>query len=156
MTIGRPLPLILQFSIPLLLGIIFQQFYNLIDTIIVGRFLGIEALSAVGASTPVMFLIIEFCTTCCSSFSIPVAQEFGVKNYSKMRSYVSNSAYFSIVLAAFLTAVTMPGCRQMLVWIRTPADIFKENFHAPFDTCKAYCFPMIRKIPGISAGNFSL
>ena len=74
MTEGAPLPLILNFTFPLLLGNILQQTYSLVDAAIVGKFLGINDLAAIGASTSVVFLILGFCNGCCCGFGIPVAQ----------------------------------------------------------------------------------
>ena len=82
MTSGRPFPLILNFAFPLLLGNLLQQTYSLMDAAIVGKFLGINALASVGASTSVVFLILGFCNGCCGGFGIPVAQKFGARaNY---------------------------------------------------------------------------
>ena len=77
MTEGRALPLIFNFTLPLLLGNLLQQTYSLVDAAIVGKFLGINALASVGASTSVIFLILGFCNGCCGGFGIPVAQKFG-------------------------------------------------------------------------------
>ena len=84
LTEGAPLPLILNFTFPLLLGNILQQTYSLIDAVIVGRFLGINDLAAIGASTSVVFLILGFCNGCCSGFGIPVAQKFGARDYDPL------------------------------------------------------------------------
>ena len=73
--------LILGFSLPLLVGMLFQQFYSLVDTIIVGKFLGVDALAAVGSTGAINFLIIGFCMGVCSGFAIPVAQRFGAGDY---------------------------------------------------------------------------
>ena len=75
MTEGRALPLIFNFTLPLLLGNLLQQTYSLVDAAIVGRFLGINALASVGASTSVVFLILGFCNGCCGGFGIPVVQQ---------------------------------------------------------------------------------
>ena len=91
MTAGPALPLILKFTLPLLLGNLLQQTYSLVDAAIVGKFLGINALASVGASTSVVFLILGFCNGCCGGFGIPVAQKFGARDYSTMRSYVAVS-----------------------------------------------------------------
>ena len=91
MTSGAALPLIFNFAMPVLLANLLQQTYSLIDAAIVGKFLGIDAFSAVGASTSVIFLIIGFCNGCCAGFGIPVAQKFGARDYSTMRKYVSIS-----------------------------------------------------------------
>ena len=77
MTRGAVFPLLFSFTMPLLLGNLLQQTYSLIDAAIVGKFLGINSLAAVGASTSVIFLILGFCNGCCAGFGIPVAQKFG-------------------------------------------------------------------------------
>ena len=82
MTTGSPMRLILGFTIPLLLGFLFQQFYSLIDTMIVGRFLGVDELAAVGSTGSINFLILGFCMGVCNGFAIPIAQKFGAKDYS--------------------------------------------------------------------------
>ena len=85
MTEGSPLRLLIHFSIPILLGTLFQQLYNMVDTVIVGRYLGIQALSAVGATGSVTYLVTGFCTGLCNGFAIPISQQFGSKDYRKMR-----------------------------------------------------------------------
>lgn len=92
MTVGSPLRAIIKFAIPLILGYILQQMYLIIDAAIVGRWIGVGALAAVGASSSIMFLIMGFCNGSCAGFAIPVAQAFGAKDYAKMRAYVSNSS----------------------------------------------------------------
>ena len=79
MTEGSPFRLILHFAVPLLFGLLFQQFYSVIDTVIVGKFLGSEALAAVGSMGSVNFFVIGFCMGLCNGFAIPVAQQFGAK-----------------------------------------------------------------------------
>ena len=91
MTVGSPLRAIIKFAIPLILGYILQQMYLIIDAAIVGRWIGVGALAAVGASSSIMFLIMGFCNGSCAGFAIPIAQAFGAKDYAKMRAYVSNS-----------------------------------------------------------------
>ena len=93
MTSGSPMKLILGFMIPMLFGFLFQQFYNMMDTIIVGKYLGVTALAAVGSTGSINFMIIGFCNGVCSGFAIPVAQKFGEKNESAMRRYVANSGW---------------------------------------------------------------
>ena len=88
MTSGNTFPLILNFTFPILLGSLLQQTYSLIDAAIVGKFLGINDLAAVGASSSVIFLILGFCNGCCGGFGIPVAQKFGARDYEAMRRYV--------------------------------------------------------------------
>ena len=85
MTEGRPLKLIVAFYIPMLFGNIFQQFYSMVDSIIVGRFVGVNALAGVGATGSLSFLIIGFANGICSGYSILYGQRFGAKDYNGMR-----------------------------------------------------------------------
>ena len=78
LTKGSPMKLILGFMLPMLLGLLFQQFYNMVDTIVVGQFLGVNALAGVGSTGSVNFLVLGFCMGVCAGFAIPVAQKFGV------------------------------------------------------------------------------
>ena len=100
LTQGSPVRLILGFALPLLAGMLFQQLYNLVDTLIVGRFLGMEALAGVGATGSINFLVLGFCMGICSGFAIPVAQQFGAQEESRMREFVANGTWLSIVFAA--------------------------------------------------------
>ena len=83
MTVGSPLRAIIKFAIPLILGYILQQMYLIIDAAIVGRWIGVGALAAVGASSSIMFLIMGFCNGSCAGFAIPIAQAFGARDYAK-------------------------------------------------------------------------
>ena len=91
LTSGTPLKVIAFFTLPLVLGNLFQQFYSLADTIIVGRFVGVDALAAVGATGSVNYLILGFVIGICNGFAIPIAQYFGARDYSSMRRYVANA-----------------------------------------------------------------
>ena len=124
MTSGRPLPLIFNFTMPLLLGNLLQQTYSLVDAAIVGRFLGINALASVGASSSVIFLILGFCNGCSCGFGIPVAQKFGARDYSLMRRYVSVSIQISLVLSVAIAIITSLYCSDILRVMRTPETIF--------------------------------
>ena len=123
MTQGSPLRLILAFAVPLMLGSLFQQFYNLADTIIVGRFVGVEALAAVGSVGGLNYLVLGFVNGIACGFSIPVSWTFGAKDYSQMRRYTANTVWLSIVFAVVLTIVTVALTRPILVWTNTPANI---------------------------------
>lgn len=78
MTKGSPLKLMLQFALPLLMGNLLQQTYNIIDAAIVGQILGADALASVGSSSSVQFLVLGFCIGCCAGFGVPVARYFGI------------------------------------------------------------------------------
>lgn len=132
LTEGRPFTLLIKFAIPLVVGNLFQQLYNLIDAMIVGRYLGINALAAVGASASVNFLILGFCVGTCVGLAIPIAQEFGAKQYSKMRVLVANSFYLSMIVAVVMTVSTCLLCGTILRWMKTPelikADAYTYQF----------------------------
>lgn len=128
MTKGSPIRLILGFAIPLFFGMLFQQFYNLVDMIIVGRFLGASALAAVGATGSINFMIIGFCMGVCNGFAIPVAQKFGAKDEKQLRYYVANSVWLSIIFAVVMTVAVSLLCRNILVWMDTPSDIFEASY----------------------------
>lgn len=128
MTQGNPISLILKFSIPLILGNLFQQLYNMVDTIIVGRALGLNSLTAVAATTSLNFLIVGFVLGVCSGLAIPVAQRFGAGDYKKMRNYVANAAYLAIALAVVLTVITTGYCHIILRWMKTPENILAEAY----------------------------
>ena len=98
LTKGSPMKLIISFAVPLLFGFLFQQFYNLVDTMIVGRFLGVDDLAAVGSTGSINFLVIGFCMGVCNGFAIPVSHKFGAGDYVGMRKYVANCAWLSGVL----------------------------------------------------------
>ena len=91
MTSGSPVKLILSFAVPLLLGMLFQQFYSMVDTIIVGKSLGVDQLAGVGSTGAINFMIIGFCNGVCSGFAIPIAQSFGAKDYKRLRKFVKRS-----------------------------------------------------------------
>lgn len=128
LTQGSPMKLVLGFSIPILFGFLFQQFYSLVDTILVGKVLGVNALAAVGSTGSINFMIIGFCMGVCSGFAIPVAQRFGAKDYSGMRVAVANSMWLCIIFAAVMTVLVSALCRNILEWMRTPADIIEDAY----------------------------
>ncbi len=128
MTIGSPTKLILQFLIPLLLGMLFQQCYNLVDTMIVGRFLGPQALAAVGGTGSINFMIIGFCMGVCNGFAVPVAKAFGAQDEQALRAYVTNGVKLSIGFAAVMTLIVCVFCRAILVGMQTPPDILEDAY----------------------------
>ena len=129
MTEGRTLPQIFSFTLPLLLGNLLQQTYSMVDAAIVGRFLGINALAAVGASTSVVFLILGFCNGCCGGFGIPVAQQFGARDYATMGRCVAVSLRLAAVMSVVLAVVTSLACGDILRLMRTPEAIFEGAYY---------------------------
>lgn len=126
LTTGHPLKVILWFAFPLVLGNLFQQFYNLADTIIVGRFVGVNALAAVGSTGSINYMILGFVIGICNGFAIPIAQYFGARSYGNMRRYVANSAWLSLAGAVVLTVATVLLTRPILQLMQTPADIIDD------------------------------
>ena len=126
LTRGNPFGLILGFAVPLLLGYVFQQFYTVVDTIIVGKFLGVQDLAAVGSTGAVNFLVIGFCMGLCSGFAIPVAQKFGAHDYSAMRRFVYAAALLTAAFSVALAVLTVLFCRPLMRFMRTPPDIIEH------------------------------
>ena len=145
LTSGSPMRLILNFTVPTLLGLLFQQLYNMVDAVIVGKLLGSQALGSVGATGSVNFFVIGFCLGVCSGFAIPVAQRMGAKDYSRMREYVANAAYLSAGIALTLTVFTGLFCRYILAAMNTPDDLFAGAF--------AYIFVIFMGIPAVFLYN---
>lgn len=128
MTSGKPYKLILSFALPMIFGNVFQQLYNMVDTIIVGKYVGVDALAAVGSTGAINFLVIGFALGICSGFSIPVAQSFGAGNHSQMRQYVANSIYLSAAAAVILTVTTMLLTGPILRITNTPEEIYDDAY----------------------------
>ena len=128
MTVGSPMRAIFRFAVPLILGYILQQMYLIIDTVIVGRWIGVNALAAIGASTSIMFLIMGFCNGSCAGFAIPVAQAFGAKDFRKMRTYVSNSYRIAITFAVVITLLSCLFCKKILHLVNTPLEVFDDAY----------------------------
>ena len=128
MTAGRIFPQLFYFTLPLLMGNLLQQTYSLVDAAIVGRFLGIDSLAAVGASSSVVFLILGFCNGCCGGFGIPVAQKFGARDYATMRRCVVVSLQLAAAMSLILAVVTGILCDDILHLMRTPNNIFDEAY----------------------------
>lgn len=124
LTQGKPMKLILGFMLPLLFGLLFQQFYNMVDTIIVGQFLGINDLAGVGSTGSVNFLVMGFVIGVCAGFAIPVAQKFGSKDFDALKKFVGNTIWIAAVFAAVLTTATCLLCSQILKWMNTPDNVF--------------------------------
>ena len=145
LTVGSPLSLILGYSLPMLAGLLFQQLYNIVDSVIVGKFIDVEALAAVGSTGSVNFLIIGFCIGVCSGFAIPVAQRFGAQDYAGLRRMVYNSAWLCVGFSAVLTLVVCLACRWILTVMQTPEDIM--------DGAYAYIFIIFLGIPVVFLYN---
>lgn len=128
MTVGSPLKLILGFAIPTLLGMLFQQFYSMVDTMIVGKWLGVDSLAAVGSTGSINFMVVGFCIGVCSGFAIPVAQKFGAGDYKALRRFVTNSVWISAIFAVIMTVLVSIFCMDILRLMKTPENIIDEAY----------------------------
>lgn len=123
MTSGKPIKLIWNFTIPLLIGNLFQQLYNMADTFIVGRTIGVHALASVGSTGSIIFLILGFANGLTAGLAIPLAQRYGAKDYLGVKRSFYVSILISAVVAILLTILSMVFCRQILEVMQTPAEI---------------------------------
>ncbi|MGN0505299.1 MAG: MATE family efflux transporter [Lachnospiraceae bacterium] len=128
MTKGEPFKLILWFSIPLLLGNIFQQLYSMVDTIIVGKIIGTQALAAVGTTGPLNFLVLGFASGITSGFAVLVAQRFGAGDEKGLRRAVTSATILIAVFTVVLTLASVLGTKALLRMIHTPDDIFQDAY----------------------------
>jgi putative MATE family efflux protein len=127
MTTGNPVKLILTFSIPLLIGNVFQQFYSMVDTIIVGRFLGVNALAAVGSTGAMVFLVNGFVIGLTSGFAVLVAQKFGATNEEGVRKAFASSLVLSALMTIVVTFISVVSARPLLELMNTPSDIIQDS-----------------------------
>ena len=124
LTTGSPLAQILLFSLPLVLGTLFQQLYSFADTVIVGRFLGVDALAAVGSTYSLHFLTLGFVQGACVGFGIPLAQSFGAKNQEDIHRYLWNGTWLCLLLSLILTISMTAAAGPLMSLIHTPESIF--------------------------------
>ena len=117
MTEGNITKLLITFALPLFVGNLFQQFYNMVDTIIVGRYLGEDALAAVGSTGCIMFLVLGFATGIAQGFGVMISHAFGAKDFRLLKHYVALSLILTVIVSAILTIPTVAASRLFLVWI---------------------------------------
>ncbi len=126
LTTGTPAKLIFLFTIPLLVGNIFQQFYNMVDMIIVGQTIGKEALAAVGATGSITFLIIGFAQGLTAGLSIITAQRFGAQDFRGVKKSFAVAIIISFTVTAILTVLSLVFLRPLLLLMQTPPDIIQQ------------------------------
>lgn len=123
---GSPVRAVLRFSLPLMLGNVFQLFYNIADSLVVGRFVSSSALAAVGAVGPVNSLLVGFAFGLTSGFAIPVAESYGAGDIPRVKKCFGNALFLSLTLSAVLTAVALSLSRPLLRLIDTPESILED------------------------------
>ena len=128
MTSGSPMKIILWFTLPIFIGNVFQQFYNMADAVIVGKFVGNNALAAVGSTGTIMFLINGFVIGMTAGFTALTAQKFGAGDERGIRKSVTGAAWLSLIVGLILTAAFMVFMKPLLTLMNTPADIFDDAY----------------------------
>jgi len=128
LTVGSPMKLILGFAFPMFLGLLFQQFYSLVDTMIVGKYLGVDPFAGVGSTGSLNFIVIGFCMGLCSGFSVPISQSFGAKDFRMLRKMVTNSVWLCVFFSAIFTTLMLVFCRPVLTLMNTPENIFEYAY----------------------------
>lgn len=123
MTTGNPWKIIIFFSIPVLLGNLFQQFYNMADAVIVGQFLGEDALAAVGSTGSIMFLVLGFAMGIAQGFGVLISHAFGARDESRLKHYVAVSLILGLAVSLLITALTITESRNLLLFMKTPENI---------------------------------
>ena len=127
LTVGKPSSVLFRFCLPLFGSIIFQQLYNIADSLVAGRFVGENALAAVGNSYEITLIFIAFSFGCNIGCSVVVAEFFGARHYERMKTAVTTALISSGVLCAALMAAGLIGCTALLRLIRTPAELMADS-----------------------------
>ena len=128
MTTGSPGKMIFNFTMPIFIGNIFQQFYNMADTVIVGKFVGNAALAAVGACGTLAFLIIGFLQGVTAGFTVVTAQHYGAGNMKAMKKSVASGAVLTLIVSVILTVLSMISMSKVLHLMNTPSDMYGEAY----------------------------
>ena len=139
MTKGSPVKLITRFIIPIIIGNIFQQLYSMVDTIIVGRFLGVDALAAVGATGSIIFLILGFTQGLTTGFTVKTAQRFGARDYEGMKQSIASAGVLAAIVTMIMTIVSITFMPWLLRVMNTPEDIFEMSKQYILVICAGMC-----------------
>lgn len=127
LTQGNPMKLLVKFSMPLLLSAMFQQMYNIADTVIAGKFIGENALAAVGASYSITLVFMAFAVGTNLGCSVVISQLFGAKKYNEMKEAVNTSFISITVLSIILTFIGFKFCNELMLLLETPDNIFADS-----------------------------
>ena len=127
LTVGKPSTVLWQFCLPMFGSIVFQQLYNIADSLVAGKFVGESALAAVGNSYEITLIFIAFAFGCNIGCSVVVSRFFGARQYRDMKTAVTTSLIGCAVLVALLMAAGLAGCDALLALINTPAEIMADS-----------------------------
>ncbi len=126
MTTGNPLKIIFLFSLPIFIGCIFQQLYNVVDTAVVGHVLGDNSLAAIGATAAIYNLVIGFANGLTNGFAVIIARMFGADDLKGVQKTVSLTYVLTLIISAILTFISLIGINPLLTFLNTPNEIFEE------------------------------
>lgn len=129
LTRGKPMKIILWFTLPILIGNIFQQLYSMVDALIVGRTISMQALAAVGATGAISFLVIGFVQGITSGLTVITAQYYGAHNYDAVRRSIAMSIILSVGITVVVTIVSVLTVKPLLRLMNTPQDIFNDAYN---------------------------
>ena len=154
MTKGSPMSIIFKFTMTLLMGNVAQQLYNIVDTIIVGRYVDPLALAAVGSTGTIMFLMFGTSNGMVSGFSIVTSQKYGANDEKGVKASVTNGLYLSLIIAALITVIGLVFMKPLLRLMNTPEDIFDYAYSYIFTICAGivciimynYCASLMRAV----------
>lgn len=127
LTVGKPSKVLWQFSIPMFISVIFQQLYNIADSVVAGKFAGEDALAAVGASYPVTMIFMAVAVGSNIGCSVIISQFFGAKRYKEMKTAIYTTLITCVVLSFALTVLGLLFCTPMMRLIQTPDNIFDDG-----------------------------
>ena len=136
MTEGRPLLVILRFMFPIFLGNVFQQFYNMVDSIIVGKFVGENALAGVGSTGTIMFLVIGLAIGMTTGFSVLTSQKFGAGKLEETKRSVANGIILAAFVAIILMIFSLTFMDRILMLMNTPDSIYREAYDYIINICR--------------------
>ena len=126
LTSGSPLRRILSFTFPILIGNLFQQFYNIVDSIIVGKYLGVEAFAAVGSTGALNGLVLGFAVGICGGLCIPIAQNIGAGDIKQLRRAVAHGVYITAAVSIVISVVMLFCTKPLLIFLKTPENIVDD------------------------------
>ena len=127
LTKGSPASVLWRFSIPMFISVIFQQMYNIADSVIAGKFAGEDALAAVGASYPITMIFMAIAVGSNIGCSVVISNLFGAREYTRMKTAVSTTLLASLALSVVLTGAGLVGTRALMRMVNTPDNIFEDG-----------------------------
>ena len=143
MTSGNPGRILLNFTLPVFVGNVFQQFYSMVDTVVVGKFVGTNALAGVGATGTISFLIIGFLMGMSTGFTVLTSQRFGAGDMKGMRKTVASAAILSLIVSVVMTLVSVIGMHGLLKFLNTPDDIYDAAYSYIIIVCAGIVFQVL-------------